>query len=139
LRKAGQAGASQTAATGVSGVFYRLLADLTVALHFIFMLFVAFGALFVFWRKWALWLHLPTAFWGVFIEISGRVCPLTPLENRLRESAGLQGYRGGFIEHYLLPIVYPAGLTRNIQFLLAAGVLLLNLLIYGIWLCRRRK
>jgi len=120
-------------------MLYRLLADLTVAVHFFLMLFVAFGALFVFWRKWALWLHLPAACWGVFIELSGSVCPLTPLENRLRETAGLQGYQGGFIEHYLLPIVYPAGLTRNIQFFLAAAVLLLNLLIYGIWLRRRQK
>lgn len=119
-------------------MLYRLLADLTVAVHFFFMLFVAFGALFVFWRKWALWLHLPAACWGVFIELSGSVCPLTPLENRLRETAGLQGYQGGFIEHYLLPVLYPEGLTEAGQVVIGTVVLLVNVAIYG-WLLWRRE
>ncbi len=120
-------------------MLYRLLADLTVAVHFLFMLFVVFGGLLLFWKKCGVWLHLPAAGWGVFIELSGRICPLTPLENRFRELAGLHGYQGGFIEHYLVPIVYPAGLTRNIQFLLAGAVLLVNILVYGFWLYRKRR
>ena len=120
-------------------MLYRLLADLTVAAHFLFMLLVVFGGLLLFWKKWTVWLHLPAACWGVFIELSGRICPLTPLENRFREAAGLQGYEGGFIEHYLLPVIYPAGLTRNIQFLLAGAVLAVNIIIYGSWLLRSRQ
>jgi hypothetical protein len=120
-------------------MLYRLLADLTVAVHFLFMLFVVFGGLLLFWRKYAIWLHLPAAAWGVFIELSGRICPLTPLENHFRNLAGVHGYQGDFIEHYLLQIIYPEGLTRNIQFLLAAGVLFINILVYGTWLFRQRR
>lgn len=120
-------------------MLYRLLADLTVIAHFLFMLFVVFGGVLLFWNKRAIWLHLPAVGWGVFIELSGRICPLTPLEDHFRSLAGLQRYQGGFIEHYLLPIVYPAGLTRKIQFLLAALVLLINVLVYGLWLYRQSK
>ncbi|MEJ2688495.1 MAG: DUF2784 domain-containing protein [Deltaproteobacteria bacterium] len=120
-------------------MLYRLLADFTIAFHFLFMLFVVFGGLLLFWRKFAIWLHLPAAGWGVFIELSGRICPLTPLENHFRNLAGMHGYQSGFIEHYLLQIVYPAGLTRNIQLLLATGVLFVNLLIYGAWLYLQRR
>lgn len=120
-------------------MFYRLLVDLTVTAHLLFMFFVVFGGLFLFWRNWAVWLHLPAVCWGISIELSGRICPLTPLENRFRQSAGLQGYEGGFIEHYLLPIIYPAGLTRNVQFFLAGAVLVINLSLYGIWLYRRKR
>lgn len=118
---------------------YRLLVDLIVTTHFLFMLFVIFGGLLLLWRGWTIWLHLPAVCWGVFIELSGRICPLTPLENRFRQAAGLQGYEGGFIEHYLLPVIYPEGLTRHIQFYLAAAVVLINLLFYGIFLYRRKR
>ena len=88
------------------------------------------------WR-WMPWLHLPAAAWGGFVELTGRICPLTPLENRLRRAAGNAGYEGDFIEHYLLPIIYPAGLTREIQFALAAVLIVLNAAIYAVvW--RRR-
>ena len=84
------------------------------------------------------WLHVPAAVWGVLIEFAGWVCPLTPLENALRLRGGEAGYSGGFIEHYLLPVLYPAGLTRNTQLLLGSFVLALNLAVYGLLLARRR-
>lgn len=110
---------------------YRLLADLVVVLHGAFVGFVVLGGLLAFrWRRAPL-VHLPAAAWGAWIEISGGLCPLTPLENWLREEGGMRGYAGGFIEHYLLPALYPAGLTRELQFLLAGGVVVANVLIYG--------
>jgi hypothetical protein len=110
-----------------------MLADLVVVLHFAFVLFVVFGGLLVLrWRRLA-YVHLPVAFYGALIELVGWVCPLTPLEKRLRESAGLQGY-----EHYILPVLYPSGLTRGVQLLLGALVIGVNLAVYGIVLRRGR-
>jgi hypothetical protein len=119
-------------------VNYQLLADFVVILHFLFILFVASGGLLALRWRWMPWLHLPAAAWGGFIELSGRICPLTPLENRLRRAAGSSGYEGDFIEHYLLPVIYPAGLTREIQLALAAVVIILNAVIYTIVWQRRR-
>lgn len=117
---------------------YRLLADLVVLLHGLFILFViAGGPLLLRWPRLA-WLHLPAAAWGVWIEFSGRICPLTPLEIHLRIAAGQAGYGGGFIAHYLLPIIYPPGLTSSLQYLLGGSVLLINGMIYG-WLWLRRS
>ena len=108
-----------------------MLADLVVLLHFAFVLFVVFGGLLALrWPKVA-YVHLPIAVYGVLIELVGWICPLTPLEKRLRESAGLQGYQGGFVEHYILPVLYPAGLTRGVQLVLAALVVGVNLVTYG--------
>ncbi len=115
------------------------LADLVVVIHFLFIAFVVGGALLLFrWPRVA-WVHLPAAAWGVFVEWSGRICPLTPLENALRRAAGEAGYGGGFVERYLLPVIYPAGLTPAIQLWLAASVLVLNLAIYSMWWRRRRS
>jgi hypothetical protein len=115
-----------------------MLADLVVVLHFAFVLVVVFGGLLVLrWRRLA-YVHLPVAFYGALIELVGWVCPLTPLEKRLRESAGLQGYEGGFVEHYILPVLYPSGLTRGVQLLLGALVIGVNLAVYGIVLRRGR-
>ena len=95
----------------------NLSADLLVALHFAFVVFVVFGGLLVLkWSKVAM-LHIPCVLWGAFIEFSGRICPLTPLEHRLREAAGETAYSGGFIDHYIVPLVYPAELTRGCRFL----------------------
>jgi len=107
-----------------------ILADLIVALHFGFILFVSLGGLLV--LKWPklMWLHLPAAIWGASIEFAGWICPLTYLENRLRSASGGQ-YASDFIEHYLMPIIYPAGLTREIQIGLGIAVIVLNLLIYA--------
>ncbi|NNG11793.1 MAG: DUF2784 domain-containing protein [Halobacteria archaeon] len=109
---------------------YALLADLVLLLHFAFIGFVLLGGLLVLrWRPLA-WLHIPTVIWGILIEVQGWFCPLTPLENRLRQAAGAEGYQAGFIEHYLAPILYPGGLTHTIQLILAALVFLINAVIY---------
>ena len=120
---------------------YRFLADLLVALHLAFALFVVLGGVLVLWRRRHAFLHLPVAIWGVFIELSGWVCPLTPLEVRLRILGGQAGYRGGFVEHYLLPVLYPSGLTREQQVGLGLLVCVLNLGVYGlvIWRMRRER
>lgn len=108
-----------------------VLADAVLALHFAFILLVIFGALLV-WR-WPrlVWLHLPALLWGAGIELAGGICPLTPLENELRALAGQAGYRGGFIEHYLLPLIYPEALTRGVQVGLGLGVLVFNAVLYA--------
>jgi hypothetical protein len=120
-------------------MIYRLLADALVLLHFLFILFVLLGGLLVLrWRK-LMWVHLPCFVWGVLIEWVGWICPLTPWEQWLRSRAGEAAYEGGFINHYIMPLVYPPGLTREIQWLLGGGVLLLNVVIYVIIFTRRRR
>ncbi len=115
-----------------------MLADLVVVLHFLFVLFVVLGGLLVLrWPRVA-WLHLPAAIWGAAIELTGGICPLTPLENSLRRQAGGTGYSGGFIEHYILPVLYPSDLTRSIQIVLGLLVLALNLAIYAQVFVKRR-
>jgi hypothetical protein len=114
------------------------LADLVVIVHGLFILFVVAGGLLVLrWPRVA-WLHLPAAAWGVLIEWSGWICPLTPLENTLRQAAGQAGYSGGFVERYLLPLIYPAGLTPAVQLWLGAVVLAVNVVVYVLWWRRRR-
>jgi hypothetical protein len=109
-----------------------MLADLIVLIHFAFVLFVIFGGLLALrWPKVA-YVHLPIAVYGALIELVGWICPLTPLEKRLRESAGLQGYQGGFVEHYILPALYPSELTRNVQLMLGGLVIMLNLAVYAL-------
>jgi hypothetical protein len=114
------------------------LADLVLVLHFAFIAFAVFGALA--WLRWryAPLVHLPAVEWGAGIELAGGICPLTPLENALRRAAGDPGYAGGFIERYLGSIIYPAGLTPATQWLLAAGLLVVNLALYA-WVLRRRR
>jgi hypothetical protein len=120
-------------------LIYRALADLILALHLVFVLFVVLGGLLVLrWPRIA-WLHIPAAIWGVLIEYTGWICPLTPLENSLRTRGGEAGYNGGFIEHYIQPLLYPAGLTRSTQVVLGSVVLVLNLTAYGIALSRWRR
>ena len=116
---------------------WSLLASLVVVLHLLFILFVVFGGLLVFWKPWFVFIHLPVAVYGVLIEWVGWICPLTPLENRLRQQAGQAGYEGGFVERYLLPVIYPEEFTRNTAIVLGALVLLINAVIYGTWLWRR--
>jgi hypothetical protein len=111
-------------------VSYGALADLVVALHFGFVLFVVLGGLLVLRWRWVGLVHLPAAVWGAWIEFSGRICPLTPLENEYRRLGGEAGYTGGFIEHYILPVLYPHALTRNIQVALGVVVVALNLGLY---------
>jgi len=118
-------------------VIYLLLADVVVVLHFAFIVFVVLGAFTAYrWPK-MVWAHIPCALWGAWIEITGGICPLTPVEVRFRRMGGADGYAGGFIEHYLVPIIYPAGLTRADQVLLGGLVVAVNLGAYGFLLWRR--
>jgi hypothetical protein len=117
---------------------YRFLADTVLLLHLGFILYVLLGALFAARHRALLVLHLTAVAWGVAVEVFGMVCPLTYAENHFRLLAGESGYSGGFIEHYLLGLIYPAGLTRSTQYLLAATVVLVNLGLYG-WMLRRRS
>ena len=118
---------------------WRLLADLLVSIHLAFAAFVIFGG-FLAWKwRWAACAHLPALAWGFWVETSGRICPLTPLEIHLRQLAGEAGYQGGFLDHYLVPLLYPPGLTRADQWVLAALLLVINIVAYGALLRPRRR
>jgi len=118
---------------------YRALADLVLILHLAFIVFVIAGGVLALWWRWAPLLHVPAAGWGVLIELTGGVCPLTPLENALRRAAGESGYHGGFVEHYIVPTIYPSGLSGGSQLILATLVLAANGVVYGlVWLSRHR-
>ncbi|MGC2047723.1 MAG: DUF2784 domain-containing protein [Gallionella sp.] len=116
---------------------FRLTADIVLLLHLAFILFAVLGAVMAVWRNWIPFVHVPVAVWAIFVELTGRNCPLTLLENYLRIKAGQSGYTESFIEHYLLAIIYPAGLTREIQLVLAGVVIAINAAIYG-WLWVRK-
>ena len=118
---------------------YLLFADLVVVIHFVFVLFSVFGALLLIWWRKMIWLHLPAAAWASWIEFSGRICPLTPLENWLRLKGGEYAYSGDFVGHYLLPLLYPQNLTRETQITLGAIVAGINIAIYGYVFFLRRK
>lgn len=116
-----------------------IAADAVLLLHLAFILFAALGALLVVWRaRWA-WLHLPALAWAVWIVATHGICPLTPLENSLRHAAGEAGYAGGFIDHYLMPLIYPPGLTPEHQNVIAIALATANLLLYGFAILRRRS
>ena len=117
-------------------MFYRILADLVVIGHFAFVLFVIFGGFCVLWSKRVAWLHAPCVLWAIIVELAGWICPLTPLEILLREKGGALAYRSGFIEHYILPVLYPVMLTRRLQIILGGLVFTINLGIYW-WVWRR--
>ena len=119
-------------------MIYRGLADLVLVVHLAFVLFVVLGGLLVLRWRWVAVLHVPAAIWGILIEFAGWICPLTPLENSLRRLGGEAGYSGGFIQHYLLPLVYPAGLTRNFQLMLGSLALVLNIAVYTVLVVRER-
>jgi hypothetical protein len=120
-------------------LIYRVLADLVLVVHLAFVLFVVLGGLLVLrWPPLAL-LHIPAAAWGVLIEYTGWICPLTPLENSLRLKGGEAGYSGGFIQHYVQPTLYPSGLTRGTQLVLGSIVLLVNLAAYAAVASRMKK
>ena len=119
-------------------MLYRLSADAVLLLHLTFIAFVLLGAALAARWRWVIFAHLPAAAWGFFVELSGHICPLTVVENLLRVKAGQSGYAGGFVEHYILPIIYPAGLSRDIQLVLAGVVVMVNVAIYG-WLFIARR
>ena len=117
---------------------YPFLADLVLVVHLAFVIFVLCGGLLVVKWRWIARLHLPAVVWGAVVEFSGWVCPLTPLENWLREQAGETGYRSDFVAYYLLPVLYPDDLTRDVQLMLGTAVLAINISVYG-WLWRRTQ
>src|ERR1700691_226318 len=117
---------------------WRILADLLVVLHLAFAAFVVFGGFLAWqWRR-AGFVHLPALAWGFWVETSGQICPLTPLENHFRHLAGQVGYQGGFLDHYLVPVLYPPGLTRPDQWVLAVLLFAINIAAYGALLRPRR-
>ena len=119
-------------------MYFRFAADGVLLLHLCFILFALFGgALATRWR-WMPLVHIPAAAWAFFVELTGRICPLTNLENYLRIRAGQSGYTESFIERYLLDVIYPSGLTREVQFLLAAIVIVVNIAIYAWPVIHRR-
>jgi hypothetical protein len=114
-------------------MLFRLAAEAVLLTHLAFIMFALLGAAIAARWRWIIVVHLPAAIWGLFVELTGRICPLTYLENYLRTRAGLSGYTESFIEHYLLAIIYPVGLTRETQFTLASVVVVVNIAIYA-WL-----
>jgi len=123
-----------------SGQWAGYAADAVVLLHFCFTLFVLFGGILLVWWKKLAWIHLPAAIWGMLIEFMGWICPLTPLENRLRHEAGLEMYEGDFVMRYIMPVLYPEDLTRNLQIMLGTLVLLINLVCYFyVFIYKKRK
>ncbi len=118
-------------------MLYTALADIVVLAHLGFVVFVVIGgALVLRWRRLA-WVHLPAAAWGALIEYAGWICPLTPLENALRQAGGQAGYSGDFVEHYVIPVLYPEALTRGAQIALGSAVLIVNGIFY--WLVVKKK
>lgn len=121
-------------------MIYRALADLVLVVHLGFVLFVVLGGLLVLRWPTVGFLHLPAAIWGVFfIAYKGWICPLTTLENSLRARAGVAQYSGGFIQHYIQPVLYPAGLTRGTQIVLGSLALIVNLAVYGAVIVRKKR
>lgn len=115
------------------------LADLVLLLHFAFILFVLFGGLLVLYRRIFAWLHVPMFLWGAVVNIASLPCPLTPLENHYRQLAGQAGYKGGFVEHYIAPLVYPEGLTQELGIYVGVGTLFWNVAIYAFIFFRWRN
>jgi len=120
-------------------MLYRLLADAVVVLHLGFVGFVVLGGLLALRWPRAAWVHLPAAVWGVWVEATGSICPLTPLESWLRRQGGGAGYSASFVEHYVLPALYPAALTRELQWALAGVVIAVNAAVYAAVLVARRS
>lgn len=130
---------SRAPANALGAMLDRVLADAVLVAHLAFILFVVLGGFLALRWSWAPALHLPAALWGVFIELTGGVCPLTPLENVLRKAAGAEGYSGGFIEHYLVSLIYPEELSRPLQQVLATALVAVNLGVYAsVWRRLRR-
>jgi hypothetical protein len=117
---------------------YGILAGVIIVAHFLFIAFVAAGGLLVLrWPSLA-WVHLPAVVWGIVVELTGWICPLTPLENYLRQLAGKSSYSGDFIEQYLIPIIYPANLTAATQYILGGLVIAVNLILYFLVIQKQR-
>jgi hypothetical protein len=120
-------------------LIYRTLADVVLVVHLAFAVFAGIGGVLVLRRRWLAWVHVPCAVWGALIMFAGWICPLTPLENGLRRRGGEAGYQGGFIEHYVVSVLYPRGLTRGLQLGIGTGVVLVNAAVYGPMIARARR
>jgi uncharacterized membrane protein YhhN len=120
-------------------MIFRILADAVLVFHLAFVVFVVVGGFLLRWWPKLVWLHVPVAIWGVLIEFAGWICPLTPLENSLRHRGGQAGYEGGFIDNYIMPALYPIGLTRNVQYVLGFFALMINVVAYTLYFRRRRR
>ncbi len=112
-------------------MFSKISADTVILFHFAFVFFAVFGGVAVHYKRQVAWFHIPAVLWSSVINLGGWICPLTPLENYFRSKAGLAGYEGGFIEHYIEPLVYPAGMPRNFQLIAGISVVLWNVLVYA--------
>jgi len=117
-------------------MLFKLAADLLVLIHFGFIIFVVLGGLLVFYWPKTVWGHIPAVAWGAWIEFSHSICPLTPLEQSLRARAGAGNYEGSFIDHYIIPLIYPPGFSAETANLLGLLVLAVNILIYSFVICR---
>lgn len=120
-------------------MYYRIAADLITVIHLCFVCFVVAGGLLVLKWRWLAALHLPAAVWGALVELQGWLCPLTPLEQHLRTAGGQAGYTGDFVDHYLLPVLYPANLTREMQLAFGALVIAINIALYAWVIARLRR
>jgi uncharacterized protein DUF2784 len=120
-------------------VIARTLGDLVLAFHFVFIVFAVLGGFLVLWKSWIAWLHVPSVLWSAFVNLFDHVCPLTPLENRFRSLAGQAGYEGGFIQHYLAPLVYPDVMPERWGLIAGYSVLAWNALLYALVLSLQRK
>jgi hypothetical protein len=117
----------------------RMLGDLVLAFHFVFTVFAVLGGFLVLWKSWIVWLHIPSVLWSAFVNLFYQVCPLTPLENRFRYRARQAGYEGGFIQHYLAPLVYPGGMPERWGLVAGYSVLAWNALLYALVVSLRRR
>jgi hypothetical protein len=114
----------------------KLMADMILSFHFVFILFALFGGFLVLYKRWVVWLHVPVVLWSSVVNLSGWICPLTPLENTFRSFAGQSGYGGGFVEHYIAPLIYPGGMPRTLELIAGVSVLAWNGFVY-IFVARR--
>jgi hypothetical protein len=117
----------------------RILGNLVLACHFVFVLFSVLGGFLVLWKRRIAWLHVPSVLWSSFVNLFSHVCPLTPLENRFRRLAGRAGYEGGFIEHYIAPLVYPGGMPRRMELIAGYSVLIWNAFVYALVVILQRR
>ena len=117
----------------------RLLANLILVFHFTFVAFSVLGGFLVLWKRWIAWLHVPSVLWSSLVNLFSHVCPLTPLENRFRRFAGQAGYEGGFVQHYIAPLVYPGGMPRRLELVAGFSVLIWNAFVYVLVVALRRR
>jgi hypothetical protein len=117
----------------------RTLGDLVLAFHFAFIVFAVLGGFLVLWKPWIAWLHIPSVLWAGYVNLFGQVCPLTPLENRFRNLAGQAGYEGGFVQHYIAPLVYPGVIPERWGLVSGLSVLVWNVLVYTLVVTLRRR